>query len=150
MQCHMLAVAPITIKEAVQAIKKYSAVSGLDQTRRVMPVEPNGTACPTLITGNQSEGNGGRGDTANYAIAKSTEEGGTETGQITKGLLQMRRSEHEAGLFPRRQATASHHQTSNDEKRERSGTDMSSLVTGSQVSEQTDSKISAVADTQED
>ena len=40
--------------------------------------------------------------------------------------------------------------TSNDEKRERSGTDMSSLVTGSQVSEQTDSKISAVADTQED
>ena len=35
MQCHMLAVAPITIKEAVQAM----VVSGPDQTPRVMPVK---------------------------------------------------------------------------------------------------------------
>ena len=39
MQCHLLAVAPITINEAVQAIEEYLAVSGLDQTPRVMPVE---------------------------------------------------------------------------------------------------------------
>ena len=38
-QQHLLAVAPATKKEAVQAMDKYLAVSGLDQTPQAMPVE---------------------------------------------------------------------------------------------------------------
>ena len=38
-QRHLLAVAPITMKEAVQAMEEYLAVSGPDQTPRAMPVE---------------------------------------------------------------------------------------------------------------
>ena len=110
----------------------------------------NGTVCPTFSSGDQSEGDGGGGGIANYSIAKSTGQDGTETGQITEGLLQMRMSAYAARLPPSRQATASHHQTSNVEKRERWVTGMISLVTGSQVSEQTDSKISAILDEQED
>ena len=70
----------------------------------------NGTACLTFSTGAQSEGDGGGGDTANYAIEKSTGEGGTETGQIAEGLFQMRRSTHAPGLSQKWQTTASHQQ----------------------------------------
>ena len=38
-QRHLLAVAPITMKEAVQAMEEYLAVSGPDQNPRAMPVE---------------------------------------------------------------------------------------------------------------
>ena len=38
MQRHLLAVAPAIMKEAVQAMEEYMAVSGLDQTPRAMPV----------------------------------------------------------------------------------------------------------------
>ena len=37
-QCHLLAVAPLTIKKAVQAVEEYLAVSGSEHTPRVMPV----------------------------------------------------------------------------------------------------------------
>ena len=40
MQRHLLAVAPTTLKEAVQAIEEYLAVSGSETTLRAMPVEP--------------------------------------------------------------------------------------------------------------
>ena len=36
---HLLAVAPATLKGAVQAIEEYLAVSGFEQTLRAMPVE---------------------------------------------------------------------------------------------------------------
>ena len=39
MQRHLLAVAPTTLKEAVQAIEEYLAVSGSETTPRTMPVE---------------------------------------------------------------------------------------------------------------
>ena len=38
-QRHLLAVAPLTIKTAVQATEEYLAVSGSEHTPRVMPVE---------------------------------------------------------------------------------------------------------------
>ena len=38
-QRHLLAVAPVTMKEAVQAMEEYLAVSGPDQTPRAMPVD---------------------------------------------------------------------------------------------------------------
>ena len=38
-QWHLLAVAPTTLKEAVQAMEEYLAVSGSEQTLRAMPVE---------------------------------------------------------------------------------------------------------------
>ena len=40
-QRHLLAVAPATMKEAIQAMDDYLAVSGPDQTPRAMPVEPS-------------------------------------------------------------------------------------------------------------
>ena len=40
MQRHLLAVAPTTLKDAVQAIEEYLAVSGSETTLRAMPVEP--------------------------------------------------------------------------------------------------------------
>ena len=39
MQCHLLAVAPTTLKDAVRAIEEYLAVSGSEATPRAMPVE---------------------------------------------------------------------------------------------------------------
>ena len=39
MQRHLLAVAPTTLKDAVQPIKEYLAVSGLQNTPLAMPVE---------------------------------------------------------------------------------------------------------------
>ena len=36
---HLLALAPATIKEAVQGIEEYLAVSGSEQTLQAMPVE---------------------------------------------------------------------------------------------------------------
>ena len=39
MQSYLLAVAPIILKDAVQAIEEYIAVSGSEHTPRAMPVE---------------------------------------------------------------------------------------------------------------
>ena len=41
-QQHLLAVAPATIKEAIQVIEEYVAVSGSKQTLRAIPVEQTG------------------------------------------------------------------------------------------------------------
>ena len=78
----------------------------------------DGTACSTFSTKYQYESNVGSSDAADYAITKSTGEGGTKTGQITDGLLQMPRYTHAARLPSRWQATVGHHQTSNDVKNE--------------------------------
>ena len=80
-QRHLLAVASLIIKAAVQATEEYLAVSGSEHAPRVMPVEQ------TFSTGNQPEGYGGGSHTTYDAVATSIGESRAKTSQATERLL---------------------------------------------------------------
>ena len=88
------------------------------------------TAHPTFSTGDQPEGDGRGSDAADDVATTSTGEGATKTSQTTERLLQVWKSPNAKGLFTRQQATVGHY-ISNGGKRRRSGTGLSSTVTGS-------------------
>ena len=79
--------APLTIKEAVQAIE-----GSCERTRAHATGYASGadkTTYPTFRAGDQPEGDGRGSDVADDVATTSTGEGGTRTGQTTERLLQI-------------------------------------------------------------
>ena len=132
---HLLAAAPAAIKEATHAVENYLAIGRVDQPPRPMPVKSTETApqLPAWEAGLFAMmGAMAKPKILPYHSLLTPME--AKPAKQQQGCFKVRRTSLAERLLKRRQATVPF-QANPDEKDRRSGTGLTSPVTGSQNSE---------------